>query len=593
MTYYYISTTGDDNENGLSLETAIATIAHAYQIMSPGDTLYFADGIYTQQLYPPVSLSGSAEAYTGFIAINPGKVTLAPVGYNLSESALYVYSSIPRGVCHHMEFVGFYIVGSGESYACRLNSQDNLAENQLTHDIIMRRIGVFGSAKDINATAFELSNVKSCLIEDSYAYGFGRKSFEVFGCRSVTIRRLVTRFDWWEGDSYIPTDPRNCFTVYNSQDSIFENIIAFNAGPNPANLNQSAIDRSGVTASGNLTDVNPISGTRNCKFAGILVINNNPVTGIHNGVMINGGSGENTTDLEFVDVAVFNQKSFGFVVLNNATNISFDYCTSGRNNASGMYVAESGSISGISVDHSYFHDNASRAIYQGVPMTITNTTYDNNPNSADLELAYAPTILYPPQIQYVVGHERGADLSKKYVNGVKTSENLWPWPYENDIKDHMCNIDDLDIIGAAISSKNGAMTYRPDWAVSGKSLTEYIFELFANSIPEDIYGTAPITDIVTLSQIVSTNNITVSYTITPGDNPIQTISWLSDKGSSGTLTQYSGVFIVPLVVGDNIITLTAFDGGIFVSDSITVTYIPSVPPSKNLLGGNLKNSKLK
>lgn len=574
MTTIYIATDGSDSNNGLSALAPVATISHAYTLMSPGDTLEFANGTYEQQLYPPVSLSGSVGSPTIFRATNPGHATIAPTSYTLSESALYVYSSVARGVCHHMTFIGFFVRGYGESYACRANTQDNLLENQLTHDIIFQRIGVFGRGRDTNVTAFELSNVKDCLVEDSYAYGFGRKAFEAFGCRGVTVRRLVTRYDWWEGDSYITTDPRNCFTAYNTVDSVFENIIAFDAGPHPIGVNP---DRSGITASGNLTDVNPISGTSNCTYAGCLVINNTS-DGVHNGVMINGGSGQNTENLTFKDIAVFNQKSFGFVVLNNVDGVSFDYITSAKNGGSGVYIDDNVTISNITIGHSYAWDNGSYGIYQGRPATITNTTYLSNDNQADLEASYAPTIDFPPEITYVTDHERGADLSKKYVDGTKTGDALWPWPYEDIIKTHMCNTDDLDEIGAAINAKNGTnITYRPGWASSNKTLTQYLYEYLGNTIPDDIYGSAPTASISGGNQTVSSTPITLSYTITPGDNPITSRSWSNDRGGSGTLSNNSGTFNVSLSEGQNVITLTVSDGTLSDESTVTITYDPPQP----------------
>lgn len=480
----YISTTGNDGYNGSSETLAIASIKHAYQIMSPGDILEFMDGIYNQQLYPPVSLSGSDASYTIFRAKNPGKVIIAPKQYNSTEAALYVYSSTSLGTSHHMMFQGFHVIGYGETFAIRLNSQDNISENLMTSYIIIKQTGCKGSSRDYNNNAFEVSNVKNTLIEDVYAYGFGRKAFEVFGCRKVTVRRAVVRYDWWEGDSYKPNDPRNNFTAYNTIDSVFENIISFDAGPNPVGVSS---DRSGITASGNTTAVSSITGSSNNGYYGCVVMNNNPPVGIHNGIMVNGGTGLPASNISFKDIVVWGEKSYGVTVHDNANGVYFSNITISNSGLTGLRINDypAYKILDVSVKYSVSMNNKGYGFYN---VAATNSSSIKNSN-ADLEASYVPTFNYLPTNTPKEGYVRGADVTKKYVNGVKTTESLWPWPNEDIIKHYMCDEDDLGEISSAINAKNGSsIIYSPGLCSSGKSLTRYVWEYLGTSIPSGIYA---------------------------------------------------------------------------------------------------------
>ncbi len=49
-TTFYVSTTGSDNANGLTTQTAVATIAGAVALASPGDTVAVMPGTYLESL---------------------------------------------------------------------------------------------------------------------------------------------------------------------------------------------------------------------------------------------------------------------------------------------------------------------------------------------------------------------------------------------------------------------------------------------------------------------------------------------------------------------------------------------------------------
>ena len=83
----------------------------------------------------------------------------------------------------------------------------------------------------------------------------------------------------------------------------------------------------------------------------------------------------------------------------------------------------------------------------------------------------------------VPGHERGATIVNRYVDGVQTNDPLWPYPYEDIIKQHMC--DPTDLADAHRVAANGT-DWEPGWCATNKTLTEYIWEANGATCPSDI-----------------------------------------------------------------------------------------------------------
>ena len=62
-----------------------------------------------------------------------------------------------------------------------------------------------------------------------------------------------------------------------------------------------------------------------------------------------------------------------------------------------------------------------------------------------------------------------------------TTDNLWPWPYEERIKADMASVATVGTRGFCTgTSKDG----------SAQTLTKYIWEYLGNQIPSDIYGSS-------------------------------------------------------------------------------------------------------
>ncbi len=467
---YYISTNGSDSKNGLSKENAWATFSYAFQKLAPGDTLMIGDGSYGEKIYPTVS--GSPGLPITLKAENRGKAIIAPVN---NAAAIEIYSTTSKTISY-ITIDGLIARSRGEYAAIRLASSDNASEAQMTNNITIKNLGAFGSANLTNTVVIDLgNNLRDSLLEDVWAYGFGRKAMQAFGCMRLTVRRAVLRYDYWDGSGYKPNDPRITFSGYNTQDSIFENIVAIDSAPTPPSR---SADRAAFVASGNQTPA-IISGSKRNKYLGMLSLNN-----YGNGLEVNGGSGGPNEDLIFKDIIIWDSQYYGINIQGNDVGSIFSNITAGFNGLTGFRVNPNPSypISNEELNKSFFINNGAYGYYVGSTSqaTVLNTVAKDNISQSNVEASYAPTMNYVVKPDMVTGHERGANIVKRYVDGVLTNDDLWPWPNEELIKEHMCNPTDLAATYRVASNGDG---WEPSWCATDKTLTEYVWGYLGNTLP--------------------------------------------------------------------------------------------------------------
>lgn len=477
-TTYYISPSGLDTQNGLTENTAWGTFTHSYSVLEPGDTLIILDGTYNQKLQPLIS--GTAGNPITFKAKNFGKAVLAPTDANGGETL--AVKSWPT-VVGYLTFEGLIIRGVGDQSAITINTlDDNAIESAMTHHIVLRCIGAFGSGNGTNNVVINIGNgACDTLLEDVFAYGFGRKALQVFGSVRITVRRAVLRYDYWDGFAYKPNDPRVAFSGYNTQDSIFENIIVLDSAPTPPGR---SADRAALVASGNQTP-SPISGSKRNKYLGLIALDN-----YGNGLEINGGSGGPNVDLVFKDILIWNSQYYGVNIQNNDNGSKLSFLTLGKMGLTGFRIDQnpsSGPISNEEITNVVSFNNGGYGFYYDSNMVslFVNNSAVGNVSGPVIEANYAPTLNYLVKPTVVPGYERGATIIYRYVDGNLTTTPLWPWPYEDLIKQHMCNPADLQTVHRVASNGAG---WEPKWAASGKSLTQYIWEYLGSPIPSEIYG---------------------------------------------------------------------------------------------------------
>ncbi|MBF0227884.1 MAG: hypothetical protein HQK76_20755 [Desulfobacterales bacterium] len=355
----------------------------------------------------------------------------------------------------------------------------------MTNNIKVLKSGGFGSSNFSNCVVFNIgNNVRDSLFEDIWAYGFGRKALQAFGCMRIKIRRAVVRYDYWDGSKYKPNDPRPTFSGYNTHDSIFENVIALDSAPNPPDRYG---DQDGIVASGNETPVN-ISGSRNNKYLGSISLDN-----FGNGIAVSGGSGEPTTEIYFKDMISWGVPFFGFNISMNDNGTVITNTTIGMAGLTGIrfdpypqYPILNEKITQCFVynckGNGYYYQESQMAQFEN------NTGYGNSGNNYEPE--YAPAMKYFLKPEMKPGKERGAEIIYRYVDGVLTDEHLWPWPFEDLIHEQMCNADDLAKVHRIAANGTG---WEPGWCKSGKSLTKYLWEYLGNPMPpySEIYRGSP------------------------------------------------------------------------------------------------------
>jgi parallel beta-helix repeat protein len=153
-TSYYVSPSGNDNNNGLSLGTAFATCYKVAPLVNPGDIVWFADGVYTNQDLA-ITRSGTNTAYITFKAINAkaakitntwgncitiGSSTAQNVGYIIIDGfELYAPATYGSGVAsgygaHHITVKNCWAHDCGQS-GIQLNDGDyRVIENNICNN---------------------------------------------------------------------------------------------------------------------------------------------------------------------------------------------------------------------------------------------------------------------------------------------------------------------------------------------------------------------------------------------------------------------------------------------------------------------------
>ena len=110
-----------------------------------------------------------------------------------------------------------------------------------------------------------------------------------------------------------------------------------------------------------------------------------------------------------------------------------------------------------------------------------------------------------------------------------------------------------------------------DWEPKMK-LEKGLIKTIDYFLSPDTGSTPPTASISGGNQTVTTTPITLNWSVTAGTNPITSISWVNSAGGSGSLSGTSGTFSPALQSGSNVIALTASDGTLTGSSSVTITY---------------------
>lgn len=353
------------------------------------------------------------------------------------------------------------------------------------------------------------------LLEDCWSFGGGRYKFLAYGgyapsgpydTHHIIFRRCVARHDWVENT---PINPMAAFSMYAVEYVEMQNCIVIDSDQDQFWV---GIDeRHGFYSH---------HGSRYIYMRGCIVLNCR-----YEG--FGGGPANDNNIYDFIawDVARFlnvrNDYGYDAATLRHvttghlrSTNPSYQVPMTAQGTVTYNGVSES-----IEINDSILYDVDGTAVDGSEMLSDYNVLHSNTTDfsgsggpagSNDYCMANSnaidPTsngLLYLPRIESgsaLSGSgsgstDRGATILKKIgVSGTfygdsdynaTTTDDLWPWPYENRIHTEM---NAYETTANTYPSGSDTISGNRGFAVSGETLTKYIWEYLGNTIPADIYG---------------------------------------------------------------------------------------------------------
>lgn len=468
---YYVDLSGSDSNSGSST-SPWATIQTSINKLTPGDILNIADGKYSENVKPLVS--GTSSAPILIRATNSFGVTIDAGG---------VASALNLEGVSYLSFEGFKLQNSGDRSVLRVNSRDGVqiataTGNGETHHIALRKISIKGSCLNKNCTAALIGRSNDILMEDAWVYGAGRYTLSVYGSRDITVRRVVIRWDQWYGASYKPNDPRNAMGIYNTHDSLFENIIILDAGQRPPGT--SGDKGALLLAGGDNGKTSTFVNSSNNEFYGLTLYNN---VGLAISLSARAQPHNNNT---FENGVIYSNSIRAATINKRVTNTTYNHMTFVDHPKEG-YANWSNETSGNKITNSIIANNGSYA-FRGEKTESYNIVFGNSPNYPSGSTPGTGSLVIDPELEYVFkndtkplndnlasdGKPRGANLLYRYINGVESTQKLWPWLYEDQIHQDFCAPSALTEFGRVGDNSAG-------WCDSGKSLTRYLWESYGKA----------------------------------------------------------------------------------------------------------------
>jgi hypothetical protein len=425
MTYYGAAVaTGSGDCSSPTSRCQIGTwLANATK-SAAGNMLMLANGRYigsNSMIKPPSGRTGSAGNPITIRAESEGQVDIDGQG-----------ARIPVDLELGNDY--FTVIGvNGHS-----SSGEALRINRANHATIQRSI--FWDAKDLNYNICGINYGASNLLEDDACFGVGRKAFLAYGTPGPnTMRRLWTRFEY----STVYSPHIGLSGSYNSFNSLFENVLAtWDQSHIPTYLvrdcrgkplvNCPKCSRLGGTTFGdgtcqisnhNLDDgstpLAPISADSN-SGVGISDAANLRILGSIAYVKPGGYLQRNQlvyiANLDAVTlkdlVAIFPAGDSAFACA--APSCRTIITSNGIDSRTGSHATNITSSKGLSNGYAPFAADWIKA---------------------NIVEAVSPSTLYTDPGESVYNTTKGAQIRYRYVDGVLTATELWPWPMSQRIKD--------------------------------------------------------------------------------------------------------------------------------------------------------------
>ena len=403
----YASPNGDGT--GASPESPLR-IADFWPLARPGDTLLLLDGIYRgarSMIVPPAGLSGLPGAPITIRALHDGGVLLDGQG-----------ARVPVEVrrCDWLVLEGFNACRAGPDHTAQAVVRLNRSK-----DCQVRRVCAWDAGGG-NTVVFTVNDGEHNLLEDCAGWGYGRKIFSCSqGGNHTTFRRCFGR---WEASVY--TGPKMTFSAtYNTYHNLYENCIGTwdaSTGKMPQTYALLAYDGTPYTGSGG---------------------------GVYTNYAVNQGYGiisaegydvgqpfdADTRMLGCIAYLQSSQQASGFPGLFFATHTSgltLTNCSAFREpGCTGVYNSTA-AMSDFYLANNTYDTAGTQDLAVSLCTGVANARVIQS-EWVQTDLLYSTETL---DILNQVGG-LGATIQKRYVDGVLTVDDLWPWPMDQRIYDAM------------------------------------------------------------------------------------------------------------------------------------------------------------
>jgi len=431
------------NEKYTNLQAALSA-------MKAGDTLIIRDGTYTgpsNALTTSNPSPTSSTLWTTIKAENPGSVIFDG---DVARTLIHIEPSSSLNL--HWVFDG--IVFQNASDRCIILARINYVK--------FLRCGFVGLSS--SSDAFYTHTCNYILVEDCYSYGSARYHFHYYNTNYSVMRRCIARHD--RGTHVYQIG----FQVYDSENVEVQNCIV---------IDSDQVDFYNGASQLYAFKVPQVSGG-NINFRGCIALNN--AMGF-SGIQAGSASFDNCVGWDLSGYGVYSRSSHT-VAMNHMTlgNITM-YGTTGD-----------GAVKTISNSIIYNNIPAGLQNSGGTTTSDYNILYNNTNYSGVSAGAHDTQLRTTPSLKYLTtGLENGPDGTKVGAiilfkigktgtlwgeagyNTPSKTESLWPFPYEDIIRDKMRTYTSGGV--------NGARGFCAD----GQTLTKYIWEYLGNTIPDEVY----------------------------------------------------------------------------------------------------------
>lgn len=433
---YYASPTGTGT--GLTANSPFK-ISNFWSVAQPGSTLVLLDGVYTganSMIDPPDNLSGTSGSPITVRAMNDGMARIDGQGVRL-----------PVTLSYNNWFVleGFNANNSSGSVVSLGYSSNNIVRRVVAWDA--------GSTGDNNI--FGVHHGTYNLLEDVAGFGAGvRKTFSNSqGGDNTTFRRAFGR---WEGADV--QGPKKTFALsYNSYNALCENCIG-------------TWDSLGMPASYNLMEYNGTQVSPTQSFTNYQVQNPNGIFShdAFDDSFLAAGNSDNPNIRIFGSIAYLKPDER----YHNVPSPSRDWAGPVALEIKGVQLKDS-----VSIIEPGSHTNIWNPYLGDVGVTGLNSAQNSTfvgGEGAHINNKWTTTGNYissncsniTANGGNVVNHQGtitgGATVMKRYVDGVLTNDDLWPWPMNQRIIDAMTTAgytgEKIIDVTATINSLCGATT---------------------------------------------------------------------------------------------------------------------------------------